>query len=117
MGLKRGEIGATPLSEFVSNRKTLDLDLLELAGILAKRSMEKCKSTRTTNVSPGRPDKFFCRKEPIAKSESGHNLMQKLGIPVPSKFRIIEDTTEFMEIDKDDVLLLGNRPYLILRSA
>jgi 6-phosphofructokinase 1 len=36
VGLKRGEIGATPLSEVVSNRKTLDLSLLELAKILAK---------------------------------------------------------------------------------
>jgi 6-phosphofructokinase 1 len=36
VGLKRGEIGATPLSEVVSNRKTLDLSLLELAEILAK---------------------------------------------------------------------------------
>lgn len=36
VGLKRGEIGATPLSEVVSQRKTLDLSLLELAEILAK---------------------------------------------------------------------------------
>ena len=36
VGLKQGEIGATPLSDVVSNRKTLDLGLLELAGILAR---------------------------------------------------------------------------------
>lgn len=36
VGLKRGEIGATPLSEVISQRKTLDLSLLELAEILAK---------------------------------------------------------------------------------
>jgi hypothetical protein len=42
--------------------------------------------------------------------------MQKLGIPVPSKFRIIEDTTEFMGLDKDDVILLDNIPYMVLRN-
>ena len=45
-----------------------------------------------------------------------NKLMQKLGIPVPLNFRIIEDTTEFMGLDKDDVLLLDNIPYLILRN-
>lgn len=43
-------------------------------------------------------------------------LMRKLGIPVPSWFRIIEDTTEFMDLDKDDVILLDNVPYLVLRN-
>lgn len=36
VGLKQGEIGATPLSDVVSNRKTLDMGLLELAEILAR---------------------------------------------------------------------------------
>jgi len=36
VGLKRGVIGATPLKDVVSNRKTLDLGLLELASILAR---------------------------------------------------------------------------------
>jgi len=36
MGLVKGEIAATPLSEVVANRKELDLRLLELARVLAK---------------------------------------------------------------------------------
>jgi hypothetical protein len=42
--------------------------------------------------------------------------MLKTGIPVPYKFRIIKDTTEFMALDKDDIILLGHIPYLILRN-
>lgn len=36
VGLLRGEVSATPLGEVVSNKKTLDLDLLEVARILAR---------------------------------------------------------------------------------
>ena len=36
LGLKKGEIAATPLKQVVSNKKTLDLHLLELERILAK---------------------------------------------------------------------------------
>ena len=36
VGLLGGEVSATPLGEVVSNRKTLDLDLLEVARILAR---------------------------------------------------------------------------------
>ena len=36
VGLLGGEVSATPLGEVVSNRKTLDLNLLELARILAR---------------------------------------------------------------------------------
>jgi hypothetical protein len=43
-------------------------------------------------------------------------LMLKTGIPVPYKFRIIKDTTEFMALDKDDIILLDHIPYLILRN-
>jgi len=36
IGLQRGDVVATPLSEVVSNKKTLDADLLELAEMLAR---------------------------------------------------------------------------------
>jgi 6-phosphofructokinase 1 len=36
LGIKKGEITATPLAQVVSNKKTLDLNLLELERILAK---------------------------------------------------------------------------------
>jgi 6-phosphofructokinase 1 len=36
MGLLKGEVAATPLAEVVSNKKPLDLHLLELARVLAK---------------------------------------------------------------------------------
>jgi 6-phosphofructokinase 1 len=36
MGLLKGEIAATPLAEVVTNKKPLDLKLLELARALAK---------------------------------------------------------------------------------
>jgi 6-phosphofructokinase 1 len=36
MGLIRGEIVGTPLEEVVSNKRELELELLELAGVLAK---------------------------------------------------------------------------------
>lgn len=36
MGLQKGEIVATPLAEVVSNKETLDADLLELAEMLAR---------------------------------------------------------------------------------
>jgi len=36
VGLLKGEIGATPLSEVVANKKTLDPDLFRLATVLAK---------------------------------------------------------------------------------
>ncbi len=36
VGLRRGQIAATPLEEVVREKKPLDLELLELAGILAK---------------------------------------------------------------------------------
>jgi hypothetical protein len=36
VGLKRGRIEATPLSEVVAARKSLDLRLLDLARVLAK---------------------------------------------------------------------------------
>jgi 6-phosphofructokinase 1 len=36
VGLRKGEIAATPLAEVVASKKTLDLRLLELAGVLAK---------------------------------------------------------------------------------
>ncbi|HZS03511.1 MAG TPA: ATP-dependent 6-phosphofructokinase [Blastocatellia bacterium] len=36
VGLKKGEITTTPLSEVVATRKTLDLDLLDLGRVLAK---------------------------------------------------------------------------------
>jgi 6-phosphofructokinase 1 len=36
VGLKRGEIGASPLSEVVSQRKTPDVGLVKLAQILAR---------------------------------------------------------------------------------
>jgi hypothetical protein len=36
MGLQGGEIVGTLLEEVVSNKKELDMDLLELAGVLAK---------------------------------------------------------------------------------
>ena len=36
MGLIRGEIQATPLAEVVANRKTLDLELFELARVMAQ---------------------------------------------------------------------------------
>ncbi|MGD2134998.1 MAG: 6-phosphofructokinase [Gemmatimonadales bacterium] len=36
MGLQKGEIAGTPLSDVVSNKKTLEPGLLELAGVLAR---------------------------------------------------------------------------------
>ena len=36
IGLQKGDVAATPLSEVVSNKKTLDADLLELAEVLAR---------------------------------------------------------------------------------
>jgi 6-phosphofructokinase 1 len=36
VGLVKGEISATPLTEVVANKKTLDLRLLELARMLAR---------------------------------------------------------------------------------
>lgn len=42
--------------------------------------------------------------------------MQKLGIPVPSKLKIVEDTTEFMDLDRNDVILLDNTPFLVIRN-
>jgi 6-phosphofructokinase 1 len=36
MGLLRGEIAATPLAEVVANRKTIDLELFELARVMAQ---------------------------------------------------------------------------------
>jgi len=36
VGLQRGQIAATPLEQVVSGKKPLDLELLELAGVLAK---------------------------------------------------------------------------------
>jgi hypothetical protein len=41
------------------------------------------------------------------------DLLQARSIPIPSTVNIVEDTTEFMAIDKDDVLLLNNIPYLV----
>ena len=36
VGMLGGEVSAAPLCEVVSNKKTLDLDLLEVARILAR---------------------------------------------------------------------------------
>ncbi len=36
---------------------------------------------------------------------------------VPKSFRIIEDTSDFFKVDYDDVVILGDRPYLIRHSA
>ena len=36
VGLAYGQVTATPLAEVVANKKTLDLDLLKLARVLAK---------------------------------------------------------------------------------
>lgn len=39
------------------------------------------------------------------------------GDHIPARFKIIEDTSEFFDIDYNDVLVLGDRPYLVRQCA
>jgi hypothetical protein len=34
-------------------------------------------------------------------------------LPIPSAINIVDDTTEFMNIDRGDVLMLDNTPYFV----
>jgi len=41
------------------------------------------------------------------------NLFKVRSLPIPLSLKIVEDTTEFMSIDKGDILLLDETPYLV----
>lgn len=41
------------------------------------------------------------------------SLFKSRSLPIPSNYSIIQDTTQFMNIDSGDVILLNNTPYLV----
>lgn len=43
-------------------------------------------------------------------------LIRSTGRSVKTRMKIVHDTTEFMNLDQGDVMVLGNVPYLILRN-
>ena len=43
-------------------------------------------------------------------------LMESKDRKVPEKMRVIDDTSNFMRIESDDVMILNNKPYLVLRN-